>query len=67
MMPNHPAIQETKPKQNWIEILEEHDVQYLILDTRGDNELLRLFQSQPNWKIDFQDKETIIMARAGTA
>ena len=48
-------------------MLDEYGVQFLILDRHDDSDLLKLFQSQPGWAVDFEDEEAIIFARADTA
>ena len=48
-------------------MLDKYGVQFLILDIHSDGELLELFQSQPAWRVDFQDEEAVILARADIA
>ena len=44
-------------------MLEEYEVEFLVLDPHTDSELLGLFQSQPGWVVDFEDREAIVFAR----
>jgi hypothetical protein len=57
----------TITNEDWLGIIEEHGVQFLVLDPYADGELLRLFQSQPDWTVDFEDEETVILARTDIA
>jgi hypothetical protein len=47
----------------WLAALEAYDVQYVILDTERDGELLRTVQSNPGWIIDFQEGNSMLFAR----
>jgi hypothetical protein len=47
----------------WLATLDAYGVQYLILDTKRDHELVRLVQSNPEWTIDFQEADSILFAR----
>ncbi len=49
--------------ERWLATLDAYGVQYLILDTQRDRELLQLVQSDPKWIIDFQDGDSILFAR----
>jgi hypothetical protein len=51
---------------NWLEMLARYDVRFVILNTRLDDELLRLVQSEPEWTVDLVDGETILFARIQT-
>ena len=67
MLQDHSIAQETGVNEDWAGVLDEYGVQFLILDIHSDGDLLKLFQSQPGWKVDFQDEEAVIFARADTA
>ena len=49
--------------EDWLEMLEEYEVEFLVLDLHTDSELLGLFRSQPGWVVDFEDREAIVFAR----
>jgi hypothetical protein len=48
----------------WLSILDEFDVQYLVLDTREDQNLFKVIQSQPGWTVDFESGNKALLARA---
>ena len=48
---------------HWLAALDVYGVQYLILDTERDRELLRLVQSNPRWTVDFQEGNSMLFAR----
>jgi hypothetical protein len=56
-------VERTGANEDWLEMLDEYDVQFLVLDLHTDSELLGLFRSQPGWAVDFEDREAIIFAR----
>jgi hypothetical protein len=59
-----PARQASNPRvDQWPALLEEFDVQFLILDTDHDAELLELFQDHPGWAIDSQDDQSVLLLR----
>ena len=64
MPQDHSITREIGMNGNWVEMFDEHGVQFLILDRHDDGDLLNLFQSQPGWALDFQDEEAVIFARA---
>jgi hypothetical protein len=53
--------------EDWLGIIEEYGVQFLVLDPYTDGELLSLFQSQPDWTVDFEDAEAVILTRTDIA
>jgi hypothetical protein len=54
----------SNPRANqWPALLEELDVQFLMLDTDHDAELLELFQAHPGWAIDSQDDQSMLLVR----
>ena len=63
MLQGHSIAQETGTNGDWVGALDEYGVQFLILDTHSDGDLLNLFRSQPGWNIDFEDGEAVIFAR----
>jgi hypothetical protein len=63
-MPRDQAIVQTTDRyENWLAILDTYGVQFLILDTRRDDDLLRSVRLHPDWTVDFQDGESILFAR----
>ena len=56
-------MERTGANEDWLEMLEEYEVEFLVLDPHTDSELLGLFKSQPGWAVDFEDREAIIFAR----
>lgn len=48
---------------HWLATFDAHDVQYVLLDTQRDRELLRTVQSSPRWSVDFQEGALILFAR----
>jgi len=59
-----PGKHTSNPRVNqWPPLLEEFDVQFLMLDTDRDAELLKLFQAHPGWAIDSQDDQSVLLVR----
>jgi hypothetical protein len=48
----------------WLSILDEFNVQFLVLDTRDDQNLFEVIRSQPNWTVDFESGNKALLARA---
>lgn len=65
MPQDHSAVQQNDVNQDWSVMLDEHGVQFLVLDRHSDSGLLSLFRSQPGWTIDFEDEEAAIFVRTG--
>jgi len=61
------AMERTGLNEDWPAVLDEYGAQFLMLSRRDDSDLLKLFQAQPGWAVDFEDEEAIIFARADTA
>ena len=61
------AMEKTGLNEDWPAVLDEYGVQFLVLGRHDDSDLLKLFQLQPGWAVDFEDEEAIIFARADTA
>jgi hypothetical protein len=61
------ATERSGANEDWLGIVEQYDVQFLVLGRQDDSDLLELFQTQPDWAIDFQDEEAVIFARADPA
>lgn len=56
-------MERTDANEDWLKMLEEYSVQFLVLDPHTDSELLGLFRSQPGWVVDFEDREAIVFSR----
>ena len=61
------ATERLGANEDWLGIFEKYDVQFLVLDSHDDGDLLKLFQTRPDWTVDFEDEEAVIFARADTA
>jgi hypothetical protein len=53
--------------ENWLEVFDAYGVQFLVLGSQADSDLVDLFRSRPDWKVDFEDGEAIIFARVAAA
>lgn len=58
------AIQPTHRQSDWPVVFEQQRVEYLILNAQHDNELLELFRSSAGWKIDFEDRSSVLLRRS---
>jgi len=67
MLQGHSIAQQTGVDEDWPRVLDAYGVKFLVLDRHDDSDLLELFRSQPGWKVDFQDEEGVIFARADVA
>jgi hypothetical protein len=61
------ATERSGVNEDWVEMVEKQGVQFLVLSRHDDSDLLKLFQSQPGWTVDFEDGEAIVFARADAA
>lgn len=50
--------------RGWLNILDDYEVQFLVLDLESDSWLIELVQSQPEWVVDLQDGGSVLFARA---
>ena len=48
------------PSDDWLQVLEEENVQLVILDPILDSELVEVIRSQPEWSVDSEDDELMI-------
>lgn len=53
--------------QDWLEQLDEADVEFVIVDPHSDAGLLRVLRLQVGWTVDFEDAEAVVFAAAGSA
>ena len=52
------------PPENWLQVFEEENVQFVILDPNLDTELVEVIRSQPEWSVDSEDDELVIFTSA---
>lgn len=50
--------------ENWPSVLDAYNVQFLVLNLHNESDVVRFFRLHPGWKVDFEDEEAIIFARA---
>ena len=67
MLQDHFVTQTPIVNEDWPRVFDEYDVQFLVLDPHRDSNLLKLFRSQPEWTVDFEDEETVLFVRADIA
>ena len=48
----------------WLSVLDQHRVQYLILNKERDGNLLTLVRGRPGWSVDFEDGTSVLFARS---
>ena len=48
----------------WLALLDSYQVQYLILNAGQDRALLQAAGRHPAWKVDYDDGESVLLARA---
>lgn len=64
---DHRAVHGVDAGQYWLGMLDEHGVQFLVLNRHSDGELLRLARAHPGWTVDSEDGETMILIRTNPA
>jgi hypothetical protein len=47
----------------WLALLDQHRVQYLILNKEHDGNLLSLVRARPGWSVDFEDGASVLFSR----
>ena len=50
-------------KIDWLAILEEHDVQFVVLHRRDDRRLVSCLKAHPDWTVNHQETDTLFFAR----
>jgi hypothetical protein len=45
-------------------MFDKFGVQFLVLDARRDSGLLQAVRSNPEWIVDFKDREAVLLARS---
>ena len=48
----------------WLAVLDQHRVQYLILNKERDGKLLSLVRARPGWSVDFEDRTSVLFTRS---
>jgi hypothetical protein len=48
---------------DWLAWFDQEDVRSVILDRRGDRDLVEMLRCRHGWMIDFEDKESVIFMR----
>jgi hypothetical protein len=67
--PNHFATDTSKQRQrssdvcDWLQRLEDLDVQFLVLDPAADRAAVQLARTHPAWQVEFEDAEAVFFAR----
>jgi hypothetical protein len=51
----------------WLAVLDQYRVEYLILDPRHDGALLAAASRHPAWTVDYDDGESVLLARSSPA
>lgn len=52
---------------DWLAVIDTFEVQYLVLDCRGDRDLLEGVEADPQWRVDLRDGNSVLLARKGAA
>ena len=53
-----------QPPDEWLQLLDEENIQLVILDAHLDTELIEIIRLQPEWNLDFEDDELVIFTLA---
>ncbi|MBN1888976.1 MAG: hypothetical protein JW850_13360 [Thermoflexales bacterium] len=64
MLQGYSGAQKTGLGGDWLEAFDRYHVQFVVMDRHSDGELISRLHAQPGWKIDFDDGEDVIFARA---
>ena len=44
---------------HWLDLLEEHDVRFMVLDPQQDDQFIEQLQTRPDWIVEFVNQEVI--------
>ena len=66
MLGDHAVTQRGNAEEDWPTVFDRYDVQFLALDLNSDGDLLRRFQVEPQWTVEFEDGHSVLFARAAT-
>lgn len=64
MTQHHSVAQGISTNRDWLGVLDEYNVEFLVLSLHSDSDLVGFFRSQPGWIIDFEDEESVLFVRA---
>jgi hypothetical protein len=48
---------------DWLALFDQENVRFVILDRRADRDLVARLRRQRGWIVDFEDEESMILAR----
>ncbi len=64
-MPRNDRLsQQTEEPVDWPAVLDEYEVRFLALDIDADGDLLKLFQSHPEWTLDTESGGAVLLAHS---
>jgi len=63
MLRDHAVTLGADAQEDWPEVLDRYGVQYLVLDIEDDGELLRQFRAEPQWMVDLEGRDSVLLAR----
>lgn len=67
MCPYQEDVQNTRQDPDWLALLDDLDVRFLMLDTHQDRELWQAEQRNPRWTLDVEDGDSALFVRARLA
>lgn len=47
---------------HWLRLFEKEQVQFIVLNRRDDDDLVKAIHAQPGWSVDFEDGQAVIFA-----
>jgi hypothetical protein len=66
MLRNQALTKNAGRYEQWLSTFDKLDVQFLVLDRRHDAELLQVARLHPEWTVDFEDRDAVLLTRTGT-
>ena len=60
---NGRLTQKSDQSVDWPRVLREYRVRFLALDIQADADLLQLFRFHPEWSVDTEDGEEVLLTR----
>ena len=48
---------------DWLSLLDQHQVEFAVLSARGDGHWIQLMQSHGAWGVRYQDRDTALLVR----
>jgi hypothetical protein len=64
MIEKQGSVQKVRRYQNWLSILDEFEVQFLLLDTQKDRDLFQMIRERTDWIVDIREGERVLLTRA---